>query len=59
MCSLFYCKYPLCVCSLFYCKYPHQVGRSGDKFCMDVICLVIVLGVASVIYNMVSAVVHP
>ena len=31
-----------------------KVGRSGDKFCMDVICLVIVLGVASVIYNLVK-----
>jgi hypothetical protein len=29
-----------------------QIGRPSDKFCMDIICLVILLGVASVIYNM-------
>eukprot|EP00753_Platysulcus_tardus_P022605 PLAT9805.1.p1 GENE.PLAT9805.1~~PLAT9805.1.p1 ORF type:complete len:296 (+),score=152.88 PLAT9805.1:80-967(+) len=28
-----------------------KVGRSGDKFCMDVICIIIILGCLSFIYN--------
>lgn len=28
-----------------------QVGRSSDKFCMDVMCLIVFLGVCSILYN--------
>ncbi len=31
-----------------------KVGRSGDKCMMDFICLVILLGVLTVVYNMVN-----
>ena len=29
-----------------------KVGRRGDKFCVDIICLVILLGLGAVIYNL-------
>lgn len=29
-----------------------QVGRSGDKLCVDIMCIVLAIGFAAVIYNL-------
>ena len=35
-------------------KTRNDANRPGDKFCMDIICLILLLGVLTVIYNMVK-----
>ena len=31
-----------------------QVGRSSDKMCIDIICIIILLGMVGVLYNLVK-----